>query len=339
MRQTYLKISFIFFAITTICSCDKNPYEVDVSGVEIGLTMDRYEHLLAGMQADQFESDYEELRTAHPQITEAFVEQILRAGRVQSPRLGIVKQFVLDTNTQQIIEDVKVKYDDISNIEAALREAFKHVKYYFPNDTLPSKAYTLVSGFVVPGFTYRDILGISLDWYMGKGYDYYHPQQMPMYMQRRMNEDYIVPQVIKAYFTEKYPLERNTDGTLLSDMIYYGKQMEFVRMMMPELPDSIIMEYTKANMTWCAENEVQVYDHFTDNDLWYDTDQKNTSRYLTDGPYTVAADVPIESAPRLGQWLGWQIVKNYVKNSGESPASVFGNNDAQDVFKKARYKP
>ena len=339
MRQTYLKISFIFFVIISICSCDKNPYNVDVSAINIDLTVHRFEEKLGAMNEDGFESTYEELRNAHPEMTEVFVEQILRAGNMQSPRFGILKRFVLDSNVKQIINDVGEKYTDVSGIELALNSAFSHVKYYFPNDTLPKRAYTLVSGFVVPGFTYQNIVGISLDWYMGKGYDYYHPQQMPLYVQRRMNEAYIVPQVVKAYFTEKYPVEEHTDGTLLSEMIYYGKQLEYVRMMMPDISDSLILEYTEDNMLWCRENEVQLYDHFTDKKLWYDTDQKNTSRYITDGPYTVAADVPIESAPRIGQWMGWQIVKNYVKHSKGQPTELFANDDAQDIFKKARYKP
>lgn len=339
MRQTYLKISFIFFVTISICSCDKNPYNVDVSSIKLDLPVHRFEGELTTMKDDGFESSYEELKNAHPEMTEAFVEQILRAGSVENPRYGILKRFVLDSNAQQIAKDVSAKYKDISGIEGDLIQAFKHVKYYFPLDTLPQKAYTLISGFVVPGFTYRNIVGISLDWYMGKGYEYYHPQQMPIYMQRRMNEPYVVPQVMKAYFTAKYPIGQYTDGTLLSEMVYYGKQLEYVRMMMPAVHDSIILEYTAANMTWCGENELQVYSHFTDNKLWYETDQKNTSRYLSDGPYTIAADVPIESAPRLGQWIGWQIVRNYVKNSGKETGELFENNDAQDIFKKARYKP
>jgi uncharacterized protein YjaZ len=83
-----------------------------------------------------------------------------------------------------------------------------------------------------------------------------------------------------------------------------------------------------------------IYSHFVDRNLWYSTDQNETYRYVSDGPYTVAPDVPIESAPRMGWYIGWQIVRNYLDNQKGDPAEIlFDNTDYRQIFKEARYKP
>jgi hypothetical protein len=340
MRQTYLKISLIFFAFITLFSCENNRYEVDLTGIESNIEIIRLEDDLGKLENDGFESSIEAMQNTNPLITEVLIEQVIRAGRASSPNYSVLKRFLLDSNFAIVANDVSEKYGNIDAIKGDLNNAFKYFQYYFPNDTVPEKAYTLISGFAVPGFTYANILGISLDWYMGKDYQYYHSQVFPKYMQRRMNENYIVPQVMKAHFTDKYPFDKNTDGTLLSELIYWGKQLEFTKMMMPNVHDSIIIEYTAENLKWCAENEGMIYSHFVDRNLWYSTDQNETYRYVSDGPYTVAPDVPIESAPRMGWYIGWQIVRNYLDNQKGDPAEIlFDNSDYRQIFKEARYKP
>lgn len=327
-------------ATLALFSCSPNRYEVDLNGIEYHVKLVRYENEFLNLKDEGFEGKYEELLADYPLITAVMVEQVIQAGRVNEPRFGVLKKFFLDTNLQKVVSDIGNQFKDLSSLENELSSAFKYVKYYYPNEELPEKAYTVFSAFRVPGFTYENTLAISLDWYMGKGYEYYNSQVFPLYMQRRMSHEYITPQVLKAYFTNKYPMEEHTDETLLSEMIYWGKQLEFTKMMMPNLHDSLIIEYTSANLKWCKENEGMMYQHFVDGNLWYETEQNKTYRYVSDGPYTVAANVPIESAPRMGWYVGWQIVRNYLDNEKGNPVEIlFENDNYQDIFRKARYKP
>ena len=327
-------------AITSLYGCEENPYEVDLTGIDYDVNLVRFEKAFLELNDDAIESNYEGLLQTEPLITEVMVEQVIGAGQASNPRFGVVKRYSADTNLLKVSNDVLKEYSDLNWLENELEDAFRHVKYYYPNDELPSKAYSIVSGFRVPGFTYENILAVSLDWYLGKGYEYYNTQVFPLYMQRRMRKEYIAPQVLKAYFTNKYPMEENTNETLLSEMIYWGKQLEFTKMMMPNVHDSIIIEYTQAHLKWCEGNEGMMFKHFVDRNLWYETENNKTYRYVSDGPYTIAPDVPIESAPRMGWYIGWQIVRNYLKNENVvSIESFFKNNDYQDIFRKARYKP
>ncbi|MBI3142994.1 MAG: hypothetical protein HYZ16_09210 [Bacteroidetes bacterium] len=313
---------------------------MDLTGVEVDLEWVRLESHFQSFREMDLEGQVAKLQQAHPDLMEVFIEQLARAGQADNIHMPALKRMVLDTNYKQVLADVRQKYPNLDEVEPTVNEAFRRVKYYFPNDTLPERCYTLATGFQVPGFTYKRVLAISLDWYMDPGYDYYSVDVFPRYMQRRMRSEYIAPQVIKSYFTNRYPIGEHTDGTLLSEMVYYGLLLEYNKMMLPELSDTLILEYQTKQMKWAEGNQAMVYQYFVDNDLWYSTDQLETQRFVSDGPFTVAPNFGPDSAPRIGYYIGWQIVKGYLRHAGKDLHDILTEKTSYlEIFKGAKYKP
>jgi len=64
-------------------------------------------------------------------------------------------------------------------------------------------------------------------------------------------------------------------------------------------------------------------------------DKKN---FLGDRPVTIQVG---EKCPgRIGQWVGWQIVKEYMeKHPEKSLADLMNTDNAQLIFKNSNYKP
>ncbi|PKP02856.1 MAG: gliding motility lipoprotein GldB, partial [Bacteroidetes bacterium HGW-Bacteroidetes-9] len=46
-----------------------------------------------------------------------------------------------------------------------------------------------------------------------------------------------------------------------------------------------------------------------------------------------------ESPSRTGAWLGWQIVKSYMKNNDSMIAGLMANANSQEILEKSGYKP
>ena len=62
--------------------------------------------------------------------------------------------------------------------------------------------------------------------------------------------------------------------------------------------------------------------------------------YLTDGPFTPGLGDKSESAPKLGIWIGWQMVKKYmVENPDVTLQKLMADTDAQKILTKSKYKP
>lgn len=340
MKQTYLKICILFVTLFMLFSCEKRKYDVDVDNIEVEMQINRYENELINLSKEQdIEPAFFDLYAKYPEMTEVFFTQILPCGYIKNPNFRKINGFVNDSNVQAIIADVQAEFKTTSSFDEKLTNAFKHYKYYYPNDTLP-RVFSTITGFSVSAFTYTDLLVISLDRYLGADYIHYPSRLIPEYMKRRMDKEYIASQAMKALFAKKYPAELQTQENMLSQMIWMGKQLFWLDIMMPTLNDTLKIEYTTDQLKWVQNNEIKIFDHFIKNELFYSTDQKLTSKYLNEAPYTVASEIPIESAPRIGEWLGWVIVKKYMEeNPDVSAQDLFNDLDYQKIFQKARYKP
>ena len=71
-------------------------------------------------------------------------------------------------------------------------------------------------------------------------------------------------------------------------------------------------------------------------DSLYTPDQLTTSQYFEDTPTIF----PGNDAPgNIGTWIGWQIINQYIKETGSTPEALMQNNDAQEILTASKYKP
>jgi len=62
--------------------------------------------------------------------------------------------------------------------------------------------------------------------------------------------------------------------------------------------------------------------------------------YLNEAPFTPGLGEKNESAPRLGIWTGWQIVRQYMENHADiTLQQLMANNDAQTILNDSKYRP
>jgi uncharacterized protein YjaZ len=62
--------------------------------------------------------------------------------------------------------------------------------------------------------------------------------------------------------------------------------------------------------------------------------------FTNDGPFTTAKDFGNGTAPRIGSYIGWRIVKQYMeKNPKITLAQLLKLVDADDILTKSKYKP
>jgi hypothetical protein len=142
---------------------------------------------------------------------------------------------------------------------------------------------------------------------------------------------------MKGWFQSEYdPDSVNTD--LLSQMVYYGKMLYFLDCTMPGVADTLKIGYTGAQYDWCTRNESNLWAHLIGQKLLFNTNQQVYFKYINDGPTT--SGLPGESPARLGQWVGWQIVRAWARKNPDIPVSgLMAERDAQQVLNQSGYKP
>jgi hypothetical protein len=77
-----------------------------------------------------------------------------------------------------------------------------------------------------------------------------------------------------------------------------------------------------------------------DENLLYETDVNKTKKLIDVAPFTTGLGENNESAPRLGIWAGWQIVRKYMELHPETTlAQLMAIKDSQMILNGSKYRP
>lgn len=331
------------FIMLSSCS-DQTNYEVDTSGFEVEIPINRLEDDL--MHVNQPEQ-YANLNKLDSLFILQYKQQIMMGitgeGRVdplESAQAYI--QFTQHPDIQDLYKTVQEKYPDLSAEQEALNDALTHYRYYFRDRAIP-RLITFISPFNAANATTDETLAIGLDMYLGSDFGpYYSPtlqNKFPQYKIDRCRRDYIVPNAVKAWLLKEFEID-NTDRRFLNQIIYEGKILHAMDRLLPQTPDSLKIGYHEGKIEWCKDNEVNIWNHIIQEDLLYSNDFQKFSGILTDGPFAKGNNVPPDAPPMIAIWTGWQIVRQYMaKNPETTLEQLMALNDPDAILKGSGYKP
>jgi gliding motility-associated lipoprotein GldB len=336
-----LQIYSISCLTILLCSCGRTK-KVDVSDIDVQVKIERFDKDFNRMSGVPMQKQASFLQKKYGAFYRDFIEQILPVGTLNDTTYFHNLRQVFKTKAYvDLKHDVDSIYLDLNKQEAELTDAFKRIKYYFPKQRLP-KVYAYLSGFQAQTSIGDDYVGIGLDLFLGADSKFYPSQTevFPRYISKRFTPENIAPRVIEAIAREDMFPEDEADKTLLSKMIYNGKIMYFMDMTLPDVADSIKIGYTTKQLDWANEFRAQTWAYFLDENLLYETDYQKIQKYITEAPFTAGLGEKNESAPKLGTWTGWQIVKQYMdKHPDVTLAQLMLLKDAQMILNEAKYRP
>ena len=151
-----------------------------------------------------------------------------------------------------------------------------------------------------------------------------------------MSPDYISVDAMRGWIeTSNAP---DPEADMLGRMIHAGKQQYILEATIPTAADTVIADYSAAQLAWCHQNEFNIWAHFVDEESFFKTDEVEIMSYLDDGPFTTG--LSRESPPRVGQWLGWQIVRAFMeKNQDVTLEALLAIENPQAILDQSGYKP
>jgi len=327
IRQLYLPL----LLIVTLAGCPSGDKKVDVSNVQIDdVKIKRYGQALFNLNPKNLGNELQDI----------WPDYYFFLGDDFRDTLNIIQihQFITDAFNQDIAAACNTKYPNLEDIEQQLFHAFKYLKYYFPQIQIP-QVYSYVSGlnYEMPVAIIDSVMIIALDMYLGADFEPYKKVGLPVYKIRRMDRPFLVNDCLKEMARIKL-IKEPGGNTTLDQMIYHGKLLYYLDAVMPEIHDSIKIGYTENQINWCRKNESSVWAFIIERDLLFATDDYKINKLIQDGPFT--SGLPDESPAMLGRWMGWQIVRSYMKKNKSLPISdLFNITDAQQILNESGYKP
>jgi gliding motility-associated lipoprotein GldB len=236
---------------------------------------------------------------------------------------------------REVYSEVQKKYADIEPIRQEFNSLFQHIKYYFPQTKIP-KVITIISemDYNAKAIYADSLVVVSLELYLGKEHKFY---EFPNYLKENFEERQIMPDVVSSFAFRKIPA--SPDSALLSQMIFQGKELYAKDLLLPAFSDAEKMGYTPEQIKWCQENEGYMWRYFIENEMLYSEDSKLVTRFMVPAPFSkFYLEIDNDSPGRVGAWIGWQIVRSYMKNNDVSLAELL-KKDTKEIFEKSKYKP
>ncbi|GAB3919771.1 gliding motility lipoprotein GldB [Mucilaginibacter myungsuensis] len=325
-----------------LASCDSGKKKVDVSHIDVDIKIERFDHDLDDMRRKPMPAQAHLMQGKYGEFYRDYMERILPLGRITDSAYLIKLGQILSTPDYQALKhETDSIYPNMDKANEQLTDAFRRIKYYFPKQQIP-KVYAYISGFQTQVAIGQGYVGIGLDMFLGEKSKFYPAlvQVSPHYISRRFTPDYIAPRVVETIAQEDMFRQPDEQKILLDKMIYAGKVMYFMDQVLPDVADSVKIGYTAAQMEWCKQFKAEIWGYFLEEKLLFDSDELKTQKYLGEAPFTPGLGEGNESAPRLGIWTGWQIVRQYMeRNPNVTLPQLMADNDAQKILNGSKYRP
>jgi hypothetical protein len=227
--------------------------------------------------------------------------------------------------------------DKLTALMPEVNTCIKRFHYHFPSRPVPDRLITCLSGWNY-AFAYMDsALTLSLDMYLGERSAFYDMLQYPQYQRKRMGPDYLLPDLARGWLLTEYD-KVPAENTLLHHTIFYGKLYYGVNALLPDTHDSLLIGYSGKQLDYCRQYEKQLWSYFAEKNRLFEDNLATVRELTSEGPFTGA--ISKECPPRIAMWVGWQIVRSYMKkNPTVTLAELMAETNAQKILSSSKYRP
>ncbi len=345
-RINHKKSVCLAILLTSLLFACKNSQEEpipDVRNIPVKVEIRRFEADLFSLDTTDMEKSIKALQAKYGEFATIYLTRIVPA---YDPRIAVqgpeafLKGFITHPDVRKLWESCREKYQDFRPWEQAFTQAFQFLKYYFPKLPTPDLT-TFISEFAYGSFIYNEqSLAIGLDFFLGADYPYqkYNPQNpnFSQYLTRTFDGDHLVLKTLLPLIDD---LAGPPPGEkLLDHIVHNGKQLLILEKLLPETPDSILLEVTATQANWLNANEKDIWAFFLSQDLIYNSDWQKIRKYVEYSPSSPG--MPAEAPGRTGNWIGWKIAKAYMKKHPNTTLpELLALRDSQAFLSQSGYKP
>jgi len=333
-----LSLPALLITLLLLPSCTSNKLDVDVSAIEIkDFEVLRLERDLFSMSPDSLDVQTEKMLTRYGNFYVSFVTRIINDGGIKDSSYNDnLKRFIADKDMREVYKECEKVHSDLSDFKEQLKDVFAHYKYYFPVKELP-KTITYMSGFNYSVSYTDNAVGVGLEMHLGSNNKFYQMIQFPQYKTMTMTKDYLAIDYVKGWASAMYEPAKGKED-FLHQVVHAGKILYFMDAMMPLVADTMKIGYTQKQLEWCELNEYNMWAYFIQNKLLYETDNTTIQKFTGEGPFTAAFNK--EAPARVGQWIGWQMVRAYMnRENAPTLEQLMNEKDAQKIMTASKYKP
>jgi hypothetical protein len=342
MVLNFIKAVMIWSLVLFLFGCkqDKAP---DVSHIEANMNIIRTENALKNLKNVE---ELKLLKEKNPSFYKIYFSQVLGLSSEDNDSIFTAfEPFKNDSLTREVLKIIEKRFTQDEFLQSDIQKMYQYLLYYFPDKLAVPNIYTFISDFAYQIFIFEDdgkkdgiAVGLDMFLYPDIPYKKIDPDNTNFsdYITRAWNADHISKKIADIHVADL--IGEAPGHRLIDQMIHNGKALYITKLLLPEKHDSIIHEYTGAQMEFCEENELQMWSFFFDQKLFFETNPTKIAKYIFPSPQS--PDMPDDAPGRTANYIGWKIVKAYMERYPETTLEQLINmTDSQQVMDKSKYRP
>lgn len=301
------------------------------------IRIERFDRDLFALDRNNLEQEVDSLSRKYSPFFDLYSNYVVKMGEIGTPEFKAnLELFFADTSMAQLYDSIQLKFPDMKRSEKLLTKGFDAFKKNFPGHQVP-RIIASINGFNQSIVIGEGVIGIGLDKYLGANFTFYRYLGIYPYLLPHMVPERIPGDVMHSFALSEFPFNDSVDN-LLANMIYEGRALYFTKQLMPSLPDSLLMGYSKAQLNWCKSNESAMWTYLAERKLLFNLERLTIRKFVGEAPFTVA--FTNESPGQACVWIGWQIVNSFMKkNKDISLKDLMEMTDYQHILNTSGYIP
>lgn len=204
-------------------------------------------------------------------------------------------------------------YPKTIQIHDDLVTSFKYLRYYFPQIPVPSSIVYYNSLFHANVFCGKNELGIGIECYLGpksNSIKKLPSQEFYQWLKNSMLIDYLNRDALSGWIISNLIPEDN--NSVVEQMIRWGKILYLIERCLPDSEKRLILRYSSDKFEWAEKNESSIWKYLVSEQLLFSKNERDVSFLINEGPFTIG--LPEKSPDRLGQFIGWKMVHDYMED-------------------------
>jgi hypothetical protein len=332
-------IPALVFLVMVSAACRRDPYKVNLSGIEVNLSIKDLGSDIFGTPPNELAARADSLKLEYGRALKTYSTVIGLGDPSDEKWNSAFILFATDIRNLDLWDTVKSVWPDNGRLKRELEEAFRHYRYYFPEKPVP-EVITCISVFNNSIIVDDSLLMVCLDRYLGAGSGYYPSLGIFNYQSRKMTPDYTATDCMYAWASTEWDFNSAGYGTktLLNTMLHEAKMVYFTKRMMPAVADTLLFGFSEKQLEFCRANEGLIWEYLVSKDLLFSTDGFLIRKFTGEAPFT--SYFTEDSPGRAVVWTGFRIIERYMNNNPDvTMEELMALTDCQAILGGAKYNP
>jgi hypothetical protein len=311
----------LFGAIVfSFLSCTSDRLDVKTKALDFDLVVSRLDLDLANVKTiGDLKKVHLRYIREHEDFYNFYLAVCLRIGLSNdSTTLPALIDFINDGYIQKLHAEIKKEFGDLNKEIDQFKGGFSYLKYHLPEAALPKYIIFCNSLFTNSVVSSENTVGVGLERYLGAESpsiaelpeDPYYP-----YIKVRMDRRFMVRDMMMSWLGSNVLPEIQDQKELADVMIQWGKHFYVLEACFPKMEKALILRYFPEEYDWAISNEKEFWNFLVAQNSLFKRDYKMALNIFSDGPFTSGLPIEEKAPPRLGQFLGWRVVKKFMDDN------------------------